>query len=100
MAVSDVAPTPADLAARLRAARENQSVIVSFPVRVRGPAGVRWYRVTDTEVTAPLAEATAVMRYCVDTVGLERVDEVTGTAGTGEQVLEHTPRPVMPASGP
>lgn len=73
------------------------AVIVAFPVRVTGPSGGRSYRVTDTDLTAPQAELIAAMRYCVDTpTGLARLDEVHATAGTGEQVTEYTPRPVVP----
>lgn len=31
-------------------------MIISFPVRVTGPSGVRSYRVTDTDLTQPDAE--------------------------------------------
>ena len=72
-------------------------MIIAFTVKTMGPSGTRWFRVVDTDLTQATAELIAAQRYCIDTpTGLGRLDEVTATAGLGEQVAAHQPRPVLP----
>lgn len=70
-------------------------VIRSYAVVVTGPVKPRRYQVSDCGLDREMAVEIACQRYCVDTVGLGRCEEVTGCV-VGESVLEHHPtRPVM-----
>lgn len=71
------------------------TAIRSYLIDTKGPAGSRRYRVTDTGLGPDRAVVLARFRYCIDTVGLDRLDEVSGVADAGSAVDWHTPRPVM-----